>query len=295
MKTNLLMGILLMSSIHAFPQMSVLNGSFENISSAVASTTCLSDSAWTIVDNSMGLPGGVQSLVISDPFTDPVCVNAQHGFNYVDLPTACADVAADHVGLSLELSQSLSEGTVYKLSFYAKKCDPTYSSAPVNIGYSSDPVTFGTSLFSSPVVSNDQWTYFEHVFTFISAGMDNNTYLTVSTESPLLPLVPYSIQIDNINLEEINTSSINNSTITPDINIYPNPSSENVMISFYNKNFTGSLTITDLSGKVLMTKKAVSVNNFQIDRSIFESAGIYILCLEHTEKSNTTFHKIIIR
>lgn len=289
MKTNLFLTIVLTCSIHVYSQISVLNGSFENINTVAINSSCLSDSGWAAtINNSMGLPGGKQSLIITDPITDPPCVFAQDGLNYVDLcPTT------DHLGISLEMSQPLEIGHEYKVSFYAKKCDINATSAQVSIGYTFDPTSFGNLLYSSPNVDATEWQYFEYVFTF-SSSLPGILYLSVSTESPLLPIMPFNIQVDNFSIQDITTMSTqNNESAQLKINIYPNPSIENITVQFNNTLFTGLISMYNLTGAVVFNKELISAENYIINRSTFNIPGVYILAIQSTEKNKIEYRKII--
>ncbi len=86
--------------------------------------------------------------------------------------------------------------------------------------------------------------------------------------------------------QPVDTEPVSDNTIS----IYPNPTSGKVMIANLNSAIN-DITITDISGKIIMNKQA-SAGNYELDLSAFGS-GIYFIKIE-TNKNNVT-KKIIVR
>lgn len=93
--------------------------------------------------------------------------------------------------------------------------------------------------------------------------------------------IQQSIELYTLNIPSLNPLEVK-------ANLYPNPTSDFVMLSIKNTNITGlSYEIFDVNGRNLLSKK-ISQSDSPISLQNFAS-GIYILKVNHSNKTLKTF------
>ncbi len=165
----------------------VLNGDFED-NTAGSTQFNLSNAAYTgFMANSQGFGTSEElDIVTGGDFG----ISPQSGKWKVGMHQR-TDNPANVDAFSLALSGPVSTGSALSLSFYTAGLGGA-GMAPVHIGLSSDPGSFGTEIFSGAPLTDTAWTHYTHDF----VSPVDALYLTVQVD---LAAGNYAF-VDNFNL-----------------------------------------------------------------------------------------------
>jgi hypothetical protein len=163
--------------------------------------------------------------------------------------------------LSLELSSPLIEGKTYVLNFYSRK-DPDFDANLLEVGYTKDSLSFGTSIGSTSSLPTTSWEPVSFTFT----PSFNSKFITIRT---IAGIYGWNF-IDNFTI--LQTSGINSTSAKePFIQIYPSPTSDQIAIFTDISTEIYSIIVLDIQGKIILkTDKTI------LDLSKLTS-GIYIV------------------
>ena len=141
------------------------------------------------------------------------------------------------------------------------------------------------SVSAGGTLSNNKYTWFKNGKRFFDrigdstfSPTENGTYYVKVTNAVATKLTLYSDTINYSVSDNLIAAQINNKLSS--VSLYPNPAKANATLSF-NTNGKYSITITDVSGKVLQTKAGVAIkgtNIIQLDVSKYAS-GLYLVTI----------------
>lgn len=171
--------------------------------------------------------------------------------------TYAVGIGNNDEGISFELSQTLTNGENYTLTFDAYSQTDFGSQGNIVIGISDQDNSFGAQIYEAITVAS-QWTSFQFSFT----APNNGLYLTVMQKN--------TNEGGSWNI--IDNFSLSNGTPS----IFPNPSSDFINVS--NLKSTESYLIINLIGKEI--KRGIISNREKIDIRNFTN-GLYFLKFEN--------------
>jgi hypothetical protein len=198
---------------------------------------------------------------------------AQEGNYFIGLAVDGTNTLTD--ALALKLSAPLIGGNTYVLTFYNRK-DPGYNGNLLEVGYSANNSSFGNNI-GTTALPTTSWGLDSFSFT----PSINCQFITIRT---IAGSYGWNF-VDNFVITP--TTGITNSNVEENsIQVFPNPTSNNISIIADKSIKFSSVTIKDIQGKtVLVTDKTT------IDVTEF-GAGIFIMEL-NTDKGRIV--KRIIR
>lgn len=222
---------------------SILNGSFENNTMTVGSDAInLSNAGFNgyMADafgfgdwNGGGDPGGDLDIISTATY----CGLAQQGTWYVALTSGGSDA------FSLTLSAAMVAGSTHTLHFFDRACSG-YTPAPVEVGLSDQPNSFGTLIYTAPLPAPGDWN--EHITTFTAPI--TGQYLTVRCGD--VNGGSLWTQVDHFYFAGA-SDAIDEADMST-WHIYPQPSSGTIFVEGVPRD-VGRIDVMDMRGRVTMS------------------------------------------
>jgi len=222
----------------------ILNGSFEDNALTSNAINCPNGKFDSIMNNcfSFGYSGNID--IIKDP--DFCNSTAEQGQWFIAMTGGGSDQ------LSMQLSQALTKGSPFKLTFYNKFCEvfPNVMSSEVQIGLSTIKDSFGTLLGTTRAPLSSDW--MQNTFSFFAPC--DGAYITIKLKTGTAH--DTWVEFDDFTLSK--SVSLNEYSLDSAILIYPNPAKDLINIQtsepirevkIYSS--TGSLILTPEPSKTI--------------------------------------------
>lgn len=266
--------LLIQSFIYTIEAQNFLNGSFENNTANI----CLFNIGNASFNANMMDVRGIGDMQTLDIFYFTACPlygTAQHGDFCSSLENTFDSTTS--TALSLKLADTLLSGQAYTFCYYDKG-QAGAGAGPVEIGLSSNDSTFGTLVYTSPLIDS-VWTQRTVSFT----APLNGSYITARYK---VSNVYNGMFIDNFGMCTP-TSTSNLSTEKENYKLYPNPASTELNILLLKNEHLKSVSIMNQLGQIKYSSKDESIINMS-----GLANGLYYIQIE-TDKTtyNTMFMK----
>ena len=196
---------------------------------------------------------------------------AEQGNYFIGLAVDINNTLTD--GVAFKLSSSIIAGNTYLLKFYARK-DAAYNANLLEVGYSADSISFGTSTYTASLPTTS-WGLVSFQFT----PSINCKFITIRT---IAGTYGWNF-VDDFTITE--TTGIHDYlNESNSIHLFPNPTSSDVTIN--SEKEIASILVYDFTGKLV---RRIEANTFEskIDMSAL-AKGFYTFTIISKDSSQKT-------
>lgn len=170
---------------------------------------------------------------------------AEQGNYFIGLAVDINNTLTD--GVSFKLSSSIVAGNTYLLKFYARK-DAAYNANLLEVGYSTDSISFGTSTYTASLPTTS-WGLVSFQFT----PSINSRFITIRT---IAGTYGWNF-VDDFTITET-TGIHDNSNENHFVHLFPNPTLSDVTIN--SEKEIASVLVYDFTGKLV---RRIEANAFE--------------------------------
>jgi len=185
--------------------------------------------------------------------------------------TGTGGTAAGADAISFRVTPKMDTGHTYELQFYTKKT-LFYPACKLAVGYSKVDTQFGSyiAVVAEPTDAAN-WT----LNTYFFKPSDTCSWITVKADSTTMIGNFNYIDVDAFSLTDV--TAVKNVAVEKGIQIFPNPLHNTARIVVDdNVSLPYKLSITDMTGRVIMHKENISNKEMSVSKSDFAD-GLYIL------------------
>lgn len=278
MKIKLLLPLLLLNTCILFGQQ-FLNGSFEKTTIKGCGLNLKNADYNNIMPNSKAFGTQQSTDILNNSYCKyGIVTTAQNGQWFIGLDIFLSSYELNSI--SMELSDTLMKGEVYRLSYYDNAPLPQ-AIEQLLVGLSTTDSTFGDTIYTSPLPDTNSWT--QRIVSFTAPN--NGKYVTLKLKTGQYQRW---IILDNFSLN-YGTRVVSDEE-HKDSKLYPNPVKDIVTIEVGEKLSDFSVSILNLMGTNLL-QTSCTTQSLSMDLSNLES-GLYI-CKISEKNGSSTFFKLV--